>query len=441
MGKNARSVSRKRITALTALAVGAAFALTGCISGSPTSDDDPEQSGDRYSGEIEWWTINLQKNFGAYIQDMIDTYEEEHPEVTINWVDVPGQDITTKLLAAIASGKLPDAVNFNSTTKGLFADSMSDLGEYFTPDEIAEYAPGLTDPLTDEDGVQYAIPWYNGGTNLAFYNTQLLSSTGFDPASPPETYEEALELAQEYHDASGAFGTNFMAYSNIVQANDLPLISKDKTEAAFNTSETTELLETFKQYFDSGAIAPGALSADIRNLPQTLDNEQVALEASMTSSNLANIQKNAPSVYETIAVAAPVVGPSGKYYMPAQQAFGIPAKSDNKAAAAEWLKFVTSPENQLAFCKLVAIYPSTLKTMEDPFFTDITGDTPADQAREVLRDTFANSVDASLGTGNDEQFRELFDEQVRAYMSGQKSVTQALDDAETAWNTELAKER
>jgi putative chitobiose transport system substrate-binding protein len=125
--------------------------------------------------------------------------------------------------------------------------------------------------------------------------------------------------------------------------------------------------------------------------------------------------------------------------MAGQQVFGIPSGSKHQAAAAEWLKFVTSPANQLKFCKLVAIYPSTPQTLKDPYFTDISGKTPADQARKVLVDTFPSIVDASLGSGNDENLRMVFDEQVRAYMSGDKSATEALAEAERQWNAELAK--
>lgn len=440
--RSAGSGSLRRIgvfAALVALLVGS---LTGCISGNPAGpEDEPEQAaaGDKYAGEIEWWTINLQKNFGPYIQGMIDAYQKEHPDVTIKWVDVPGQDITTKLLAALAGGKVPDAVNFTSATTGLFDDSMSDLTSWFTDEELAGYAPGLVEPLTSVDGRQIAIPWYNGGTSLAFYNTDLLKSVDFDPDDPPQTFDEALELGRQYTEKTGKFATNLMAYSNIVQMHDIPLLSEDRKQAAFNTPETRALLEKFKTYYDDGVIAPGSLSADQRNLPQSLENRQIALSPVTTSSNLTNIENNAPEVYSKIAVAAPVTGPSGSQYMPGQQIFGIPQASDNKAAAAEWLKFVTSPENQLEFCKLVAIYPSTPKTLEDPFFTDIEGDGPAEQARRTLLETFADSVDASLGSENDEQLRLLFDEQVRAYMSGKKPAQQALDDAEKAWNTELTK--
>ncbi|TWD79271.1 carbohydrate ABC transporter substrate-binding protein (CUT1 family) [Kribbella amoyensis] len=438
MARRTRSLLRGRLVPALALALGLSLTLGACVSGSPATGDAPEQSGEAYSGEVEWWTINLQKNYGPDIQRWIDAYEKEHPDVTIKWVDVPGQDINTKLLAALAGGNVPDAVNITSATTRLFAGSMADLNSLFSKEELADYAPNLAEPLV-ADGKRVGIPWYNGGTSLGFYNKDLLAKAGFDPAKPPKTYDDALALATAYHKASGKSATNFMAYSNVVQANGIALLSPDKQKAAFNTPETLALVEKFKPLFDSGVIAPGSLGANQRELPQSLENRQIAFNPVAVSSTLLNIEKNSPAVYGSIVVGPPVTGADGKYYMPGQQIFTIPAKSDNQAAAAAWLKYVTAAEQQLALCKLVPIYPSSLKALADPFFTDIAGNSQADQARKVLLDTFKDAVDASLGSGNDDQLRKLFDDQIRAYMSGTTSAKGALDAAEKAWNESLAK--
>lgn len=434
------AISRRSFTAAAALLplLGAA----GCLSGNPATGPQAP-AGDKFAGDVEWWTINLQKNYADYLNGMINSYTSEHADVKINWVDVPGQDITTKLLAAIASGNVPDAVNFTSATTGLFGGQMRDLGEFFSAEELAAYAPGLTEPLKNAEGQQIAVPWYNSGTSLGFYNTALLEPTSFDPKQPPKTFTEALALATEYHKATGKSATNLIPTSAVLQQNDLALLSEDKKTAAFNTAETREFIETFKPLYESGAIAPGAISSDVRNLPQNLENQLIAFSPITVSSNLLNVQKNAPQVYQKITVTPPVTGPSGKFMMPGQQIFGIPAKSGNPAAAAEWLKFVTSAANQVAFCKLVAIYPSAPKALEDPFFTaKTTGATePADAAIATLIKTFPNSADASLGSGNDEQLRLIFDTEIVAFLTGKKPADQALADAEKSWNTELAKPR
>ncbi|SDS31702.1 ABC transporter substrate-binding protein [Microlunatus soli] len=434
-----QSLSRRHLLALGAGA-SAPFVLSGCLSGNPTAAKTT-QTGDKFSGEVEWWTINLQKNYADYINSMIAGYTKQHPKVKINWVDVPGQDITTKLLAAIASGKVPDAVNYTSTTLGLFASSMTDLSQLFSADELGRYAAGLADPLKAADGRRVAIPWYNGGTSLGFYNTDLLKKVSFDEADPPTTIDQAVTLAERYHTATKKSAMNLIPSVTLLQSYGIEMLSADKRTAAFNTAEAAAILEKFKPLYGSGAIAPGAISTDIRNLPQTLDNKRVAFSPMEISTNLLNIQKNAPDVYRAIAVAPPVTGTADRFILPGQQVFGIPKASGNQAAAAEWLKFVTSPENQLAFCKLVAIYPSTSATLQDPFFTEISGTDPASEARKTLVQTFPHAVDGSLGSGNDEQLGLLFAAEVQAYLPGKKTAQQALAAAEKSWNTELSKEK
>ena len=53
------------------------------------------------------------------------------------------------------------------------------------------------------------------------------------------------------------------------------------------------------------------------------------------------------------------------------QTFAVPAKSKHPKEAADFAFYVTNAANQLAFCKLVAIFPTTKKTLDDPFFTNI----------------------------------------------------------------------
>src|SRR5579875_3513057 len=102
------------------------LALTGCVSGG-SGASDAKGTDPKFAGTVQFWTINLKKNYNDYITGMINSYEKQHPKVHIDWVDVPGQDIATKLLAALASGKVPDAVNIDSADLGQFRPSLADL--------------------------------------------------------------------------------------------------------------------------------------------------------------------------------------------------------------------------------------------------------------------------------------------------------------------------
>jgi putative chitobiose transport system substrate-binding protein len=99
---------------------------------------------------------------------------------------------------------------------------------------------------------------------------------------------------------------------------------------------------------------------------------------------------------------------------------------------------VTSPEKQLEFCKLVAIFPSTEATLKDPFFTNIEVKSLKDEARKMM---VANASKLSLGSFGLDKEQDLVDnynEAIRAALLGQKSVKQALDDAVKFWNPILA---
>jgi len=429
-----RRLSRRSFTLAGAAA--AVLATSACIGGQ--SEENLGDDGEEYAGTVEWWTINLQKNFSEYIEKLISDYTDEHPDVTINWVDVPGQDINTKLLAALASDTVPDAVNFGSDTIGQYTDAMTDLNDYFSPEELGAYQESLVTPLQGPEGQQIALPWYNGGARLGLYRTSALEDVGFDPENTPRTWDEALELAYAVQETTGEYGANMMAYTMTVQSEGIPLLDEDGTTSAFNTPECIELLEKFKDALDAGAIAPGVLGKDERSYEQSLENEQIAFYPSRVSSDLTNIEKNAPGVYEDLTVAPAVTGPDGINYIVNQQVFGIPAKSTNKAAAAAWLKWVTDATNLLEFCKLVPIFPSTPASLEDPYFTDIETSTPAGMGRKILVDTFPSLEDGAMKSHNDVHLRDLFDEQIRAYASGNKSAQDALDAAEEQWNAELA---
>ncbi|MGD7788101.1 ABC transporter substrate-binding protein [Propionibacteriaceae bacterium Y1700] len=431
-------ISRRRL--LTgALAAAAATTATGSLTGCLSQSGGGGSTGEQFSGEVEWWTINLQKNYGSYIQGMIDAYTAEHPDVKINWVDVPGQDITTKLLAAIASGNVPDAVNYTSPTIGLFGDAMSDLTEFFSPEDLGAYVPSLVETLKSTDNRQVAVPWYNGGAGLGIYRKSVCEKAGYTKETLPTTYQEALELCQKVQTETGTYGANMLPYSQVVQGEGIALLNEDRTAPAFDTPETAKLLEQYKKFFDDKAIAPGALGKEPRQYEQSLENGKIAARPDSVSSALVNIEKNAPDIYGDLWITPGVTTPDGKNLFFAQQVFGIPSSSNNKAAAAEWLKFVTNAENQLAFCKLVSIFPSSASSLEDPFFTEIDPKTPMDEGRKILVDGFGAMEDAALRTGNDELLRQLFDEQVRAATTGSASASDALAAAAKQWTDELAK--
>ncbi|MFE3449755.1 ABC transporter substrate-binding protein [Nonomuraea sp. NPDC059194] len=421
---------------LTAGALALSMLLTGCVAGT-SSGGDTAAADQPFEGEVEFWTINLKKNYSAYIEGLIAEYKKQHPKVAITWVDVPGQESATKLLAAVASGDVPDAVNVSSIELGRFTPSLTPLDDLFTQADLADFQPNLVEPLR-MDGKLYAVPWYNGGAPVAVYRKSLVSKAGFDPAKPPANFDEALALADEVYAKAKVNGMNSIPDVNLLRYYGIELLSPDKKKAAFNTPEAVVVLDKFKKSYDGHGIAPGAISKDVRSLPQSLENGQVAFKAMSYAAELLNVQKNAPDVYQDLAVTEGVRMSTGGFLLLAQQAFSIPKASKHKKAAAEFIKFFTNGANQLAFCKIVPIYPSTVSTTKAPFFTEASGEDPMSVARQVNARALSELEYKPLGTTKDAELGEHLLEEVRAFLTGTKSAKEALDAAEKRWNDTLA---
>ena len=426
------------IRAIAAMVVGLSLALsaTGCL-GSSAQPASTDASDPQFEGTVEFWTINLKKNYNDYITGMINAYQQQHPKVSVNWVDVPGAEIATKLLAAVASGTVPDAVNLDSGNLGKFIPSLTPVDELLAKGDLADFQPSLVASLR-RDGKLYAVPWYNGGAPVGIYRKSVVEKAGFSAASPPKTYEDALALAQRVYDTTKVNGMNEIPGYQQLATMGIPMISADKKKAAFNTPEAATILESFKKVYDGKGIAAGAVTKDTRNYPQNIDNSQLAFSPNALPFSLLNTKKNAPDVYNDLVITNALQNKDGKYLLLAQQTFVVPKASKHKRAAAEFIKFVTNSANQLAFCKLVAIYPSTVTAAKDPFFTEAKGTEPTDKARQVIVAELPNLIDGSLGTSRDAELLELLAEQVRGFLQGQRSATDALAAAEKAWNAKLA---
>ena len=97
-------MSRRRALGAGALAL--ALMSSGCVAGTSGSTSGGQADDQPFEGEVKFWTINLKKNFGAYIDGLIAQYQKEHPKVTVKWV--PGDD-GDRAVKIILRGSAPPA--------------------------------------------------------------------------------------------------------------------------------------------------------------------------------------------------------------------------------------------------------------------------------------------------------------------------------------------
>ena len=386
--------------------------------------------------ELQFWTISLSPFFNDYLGETVSLYEAQHPGVSVTWRDFSGEALGFELLNAIKSGHVPDVVNLNvpmlleQTERG----NLSSLDERFDKDL---YFDGLLQSLS-VDGKVYALPWYVTPAIL-MVNRELFEQAGLNTDTFVST-PDALVAAKQIKDRTGVYGfmPNLISQNLLYRFQEagLPVLSEDGTKAVFNSPEHAAFLQKYidllaNDYFPADALLKGYGGALERyqsgQLGMLLTGAQF----------LTRIRESAPEVYEH-TVPFPYPFGAGKTVHAPLMALGIPAASRHQQEALAFALFVTGRERELAFSKLVAIFPSNVAAAADPFFTTLPPNpTPEERARAVTAGQLEHAHDLTLHVPNASDLFKNFQKNVEEAFFGYKTPQDALDDAVRYWNAKL----
>lgn len=180
-----------------------------------TQEVEPEKPAEKDGEVIElaFWTLLGGAN-GDRIQRLVDDFNASQDDiVVVNERQGGYDDLQQKLLAAVAAGDPPPLTMVDYKYVPFYAknDVFVPINDYASEEDMADFIPGLLTDLTYE-GKVYAVP-FNRSTQGVFYNKDLMREVGLDPDSPPETWEEMVEigpavkeLGEEYYVTYGSEG-------------------------------------------------------------------------------------------------------------------------------------------------------------------------------------------------------------------------------------------
>ncbi len=382
---------------------------------------------------IEFWTLALQPTFTDFINGLIDKYKAENPNVSVVWQDLPYDAIQQKMLASTAANNAPDVVNIWSQLALTLAGkgALLDMDKVATPEQKDIYSEAMYNSAKLGDGV-YAFPWYST-PNITVYNTELLKQAGFE--KPPATYDEEFEMAKVVKEKTGAFLDTPSSMYHMFCYYNIPLVTADKTKAAFNTPEALALVTKLKDLGTAGVI-PTTKWDDWDNMRQLFANNKVAMIVAGPQT-VTRLKDESPTAYAKIGISTPVLGPSGASGA-AIMNLVVPAKSKNPEEAVKFANFISNDENQLAFCKIVSIFPTTKKAAEDPFFkSDM--ESLEGQANYYASLSSLKSSDLTMGLPNDDEVKKEIDNITDAIFASKTDPATAIANAEKKVNELLAK--
>ncbi len=425
MVSKGRSIARRFLWAVAGLALTIWLASCG---GSNISQGK--------GAEIEFWTMQLQPEFTDYFNRLVTQFETANPGTKVRWVDVPWAAMESKIISAVSARTAPDVVNLNPSFASQLAakNAWLELDAKIAPTERQKYLPKVWQAST-LNNVSFGIPWYLT-TAVTIYNQELLQKAGV--AQPPKTYAELAQAARLIKEKTGkaAIFMTFVpqdsgeALESLVQMGVKLVDAQGK--AAFNSPEGKAAFQYWVDMYKQGFLPPEVLTQGHRRAIELYQAGEVAFLAS-GAEFMQTISNNAPSIAKASATTSQITGTTNKKNV-AVMNLVIPKDTDQPDLALKFALYVTNSENQLAFAQAANVLPSTIEALQQYQSRLSGGSSPVDQARGIsaaqLRDAEV-LVPAMPGI---KRLQQVIYENLQAAMLGQKSVDQAISDAEKQWN-------
>jgi putative chitobiose transport system substrate-binding protein len=408
--------------------------LSWLVSCSPPAPQSGESDG---TTEVEFWTMQLQPTFTDYFNDLIAEFEAENPDITVRWVDVPWADMQSKILTAVSAGTAPDVVNLNPDFASQLASKNAwlTLNDRIDADTQSVYLPKIWQASTLNDQ-SFGLPWYLT-TRVTLYNQDLFEAAGV--TEPPTTYAELAEVAEQIRTETGkyAFFISFVpedaadVLQSFVQMG-VELVD-ESGQAAFNTPDGKAVFQYWTDLYQNELLPQEVLTQGHRRAVELYQSGETAI-LTAGAEFLGTIETNAPDIAAATASAPQISGTTAKKNV-AVMNLVIPQSTDSPDAALKFALYVTNDANQLSFAKAANVLPSTVAALEDSYFTDPPSDaSPVSIARSVSAQQM-NDAEVLIPAMEDvKSLQKIIYENLQASMLGQKTVDEAIADAEAAWN-------
>lgn len=343
-----------RIMAFAFLATAVVASTAGCGSG---FDETPEQQSGPADLEI------LIGSSGEAETTAVQAAAAAWASATGNTATVvPAQDLAQQLGQAFAGSDPPDVFYVDA---GRFADYASVGALLPYGDQIPDaddFYPSLRDAFTF-DGELYCIP-KDFSTIAMQINTDLWEQAGLTADDVPTTWDELRAVAEtlraaditpivigDTRDRIGAF---------MVQAGGW-VVSEDGTTATGDSPENLEALQYVQGLLNDGlAVYPRNIDAGWGGEAFGKALAAITFEGNWIKGALRN---DFPDVNYTVNEMP--AGPAGKGTLSFTVCWGISAKTQYRDQAIDFVRAMTSPEQQITFTEAFGVMPSRASLRDD----------------------------------------------------------------------------
>jgi multiple sugar transport system substrate-binding protein len=301
----------------------------------------------------------------ALFNDIAAGFKTTHPNVNVTFESLPFDTYTTTLTTQIAGGNAPDLAWIFETTAADFVNSgaLFPLTDTFSKAEgydMADVTPGPLE-LWSKDGTLFAYPFSTSPFGV-FVNNDLIKAAG--AKTPPDmiaagewNWDNAIATAEAVA-KSGKGGLIVRDFDYKVWQNLTTIYSgwgaapwsEDGKTCTFTDPKMVDAMTFIHDAIFTKKAMPGP--------GETVDFFAGDAAMIITQISRASLLPK-ENAFDWDLVPLPS-GPAGNHALIGQAAIGVFAASPNAQVAAEFLAFMTNPENS---AKLSQFFPSARKSL------------------------------------------------------------------------------
>ncbi|MBD3401604.1 extracellular solute-binding protein [candidate division GN15 bacterium] len=321
---------------------------------------------------LEWWQFWTDPAVKPVIDSIVTEFESAHPDINVNVTDLTWSNGHEKIVIGFASGRGPDVVELGSdwiaqfAASGQIADLTDDLG--------ADTAGFQGWDMATYEGAIYARPWILG-TRVVFLNRDHLTLAGFDTTWLPVSFAQFYDAIHRIDSAGRSqgiygWGSN-TAEKHRLYKKFLPffwsygaqIFTDDREYCVLSSLMAVEALKQYKKLHDLYGYVDSQRGIEDAFLN---GNVGVILSGDWLLKRI-ELEDRDINLASTLFPGPQYPGRSFK----GGEFLAISEMSDHREEALTFIEFVTSPENQLRFCKANrSANPSSLTAQQDAYFQD-----------------------------------------------------------------------
>lgn len=226
------------------------------------SADATEAGSSAEGGKLTVWCWDPAFNIFS-MEEAAKVYQKDHPDVDVEVIETPWDDVQTKLTTAATSGDLstlPDILLMqdNAFQKNVisYPDAFADLTDSGV--DFSQFAEGKA-AYSVIDGKNYGVPFDNGAV-IACYRTDVLEQAGLTIDDFTDiTWDQYIENGKKVLDATGKPLISMQAgecdlIMMMLQSAGSSLFNEDGTANIVNNDTLKVVMETYKELKDTGIL-------------------------------------------------------------------------------------------------------------------------------------------------------------------------------------------